>query len=64
MTTEQRGVVVLRVAGGLIVRVSGPAGKVTAVRVEYPAPTTVAPGDQVTLDGVGGQRRVTAVRRG
>lgn len=61
---EQRGLVLLRVAGGLIVRVSGVAGQVRAVRIDHPAPSTVAPGDHVTLEGVGGQRRVTDVRRG
>ena len=62
--SDQRGLVLLRVAGGLIVRLSGTPGNVLAVRVSHPAPSTVAPGDQVTLDGVGGQRRVKDVRRG
>lgn len=63
MTTDQKGTVLLRVAGGVIVRVSTVGGQIRALRVPYPAPTTLAPGDTVTLSGTGGQVRVEAVRR-
>lgn len=64
MPDERKGIVLLREVGSLVIRESGTEGRVRAVRVPYDAPTTVAPGDQVILDGIGGQTRVKAVRRG